>query len=133
VDMRRTFREGTPQHELYSILLGWRYEPELSNLQNALEIERDSRRRELKTLTARIVADQNQIADLNNQLIQIREEHGQRSDELYQTTQEREAMRGRLDQATHEKRALQDQIAQLQSDNLQLMRELEALRAALEK
>lgn len=130
IAMRRSYRAGTPQHELYSVLLGWRYEPELASLQNALQNERDSHRRELMVLTARIVSDQDQIADLENQLIQIREEHGQRSDELYQTTQEREAIRGRLDQATREKRALQDQIAQLQSDNLQLVRELEALRSA---
>ena len=129
-EMRRSSREGTPQHELYSVLLGWRNEPELANLQNTLQNERDSHRRELMTLTARIVSDQDQIADLENQLIQIREEHGQRSDELYQTTQEREAFRGRFDQATREKYALQDQVAQLQENNLQLVRELEALREA---
>ncbi|MHB8596192.1 MAG: HEAT repeat domain-containing protein [Ktedonobacteraceae bacterium] len=130
LDMRRNYREGTPQHELYSVLLGWRYEPELANLENTIQNERDSHRRELMALTARIVSDQDQIADLENQLIQIREEHGQRSDELYQTTQEREAIRGRLDQSTREKHALQDQIAQLQSKNLQLVREIEAWRAS---
>ncbi len=130
LDMRRNYREGTPQHELYSVLLGWRYEPELANLENTLQNERESHRRELMALTARIVSDQDQIADLENQLIQIREEHGQRNDELYQTTQEREAIRGRLDQTTREKHALQDQIAQLQSDNLQLVREIEAWRAS---
>ncbi len=129
-ELRRTYREGTPQHELYSVLLGWRYEPELANMQNTLQNQRDSHRRELMGLTSRIVSDQDQIADLENQLLQIREEHGQRSDELYQTTQEREAMRGRLDQSTREKHALQDQIAQLQADNLQLVRDLEALRAS---
>ncbi|MEO8973891.1 MAG: HEAT repeat domain-containing protein [Ktedonobacteraceae bacterium] len=132
-ELRRSYREGTPQHELYSVLLGWRYEPELTNLQNTLQNERDSHRRELMALTARIVSEQDQIADLENQLIQIREEHGQRSDELYQTTQEREAIRGRLDQTTREKRALQDKISQLQSDNLQLVRQLEALRTAKNK
>ena len=130
LDMRRNYREGTPQHELFSILLGWRYEPELANLENTLQNERDSHRRELMLFTARIASDQDQIADLENQLIQIREAHGQRSDELYQTAQEREAIRGRLDQTTRENQALQDQIDQLQSDNLQLVRELEAWRAS---
>ena len=132
-EMRRGSREGTPQHELYSVLLGWRNEPELANLQDTVQNERDSHRRELMALTARIVSDQDHIAELENQLIQIREEHGQRGDELYQTAQEREAFRGRFDQASREKRALQDQIAQLQTNNLQLVREVEALREAYEK
>ncbi len=130
LDMRRNYREGTPQHELFSILLGWRYEPELANLENTLQNERDSHRRELMLFTTRIASDQDQIADLENQLIQIREAHGQRSDELYQTAQEREAIRGRLDQTTRENQALQDQIDKLESDNLQLVRELEAWRAS---
>ena len=129
-ELRRTFREGTPQHELYSVLLGWRYEPELASLQNTLQNERESHRRELMALTSRIVSDQDQIADLENQLIQIREEHGQRGDELYQTTQEREAIRGHLDQVRRDNQGLQAQVEQLQIDNLQLVRELEALREA---
>jgi hypothetical protein len=132
-ELRRSSREGTPQHELYSVLLGWRNEPELANLQNTIQNERDSHRRELMALTARIVSDQEHIAELENQLLLIREEHGQRGDELYQTEQEREAIRGRFDQVSREKRALQDQIAQLQANNLQLVREVETLREAYKK
>src|SRR5205823_10080042 len=97
-NLRRITPEGSAQSELYHVLLGWRYEPEIIRLKNELQNEREARRTEIVNLTARIVHDQSQIHELEEELDQIRQEHGLRSDELYQTTQEKEAMRRKLDQ-----------------------------------
>ena len=150
--------EGTAQSELYQVLLGWRYEPEIGRLKNDLQNERDARKNEIMSLTARIVQDQAHIRGLEDELEQIRQEHGMRGDELYQTTQEREdfrtnleqitqehdslrqslnqtlqereVFRANLEQAYQEKQALQAEIAQLESYNALLQQQIRILRGA---
>ncbi|MFL5629058.1 MAG: HEAT repeat domain-containing protein, partial [Ktedonobacteraceae bacterium] len=54
-NLRRITSEGSPQHELYQVLLGWRYGPEIIRIQNELQKEREARKSEIMNLTARIV------------------------------------------------------------------------------
>jgi len=140
--MRGISQEGSAQSELYNVLLGWRYEPEIARLEHELQNERDARKSEIMSLTARIVHDQTHINELEGQLDQIRHEHGLRGDELDQVTQEREAMRGTLDQsikereafrtsldqALREKQALQAEISRLEAHNVVLQQQLKLLR-----
>ena len=141
-NMQRMSQEGSAQSELYNVLLGWRYEPEIARLRYELQNERDARKGEIMTLTARIVQDQAQIRDLEQQLDYLHQEHGIRGDELYQVSQEREAMRGNLDhtlkeresfrtsldQTLKEKQALQAEIAELQAHNTVLEQQIKLLR-----
>ena len=140
--MRGISQEGSAQSELYNVLLGWRYQPEIARLEHELQNERDARKSEIMSLTARIVHDQTHINELEGQLDQIRHEHGLRGDELDQVTQEREAMRGTLDQsikereasrtsldqALREKQALQAEISRLEAHNVVLQQQLKLLR-----
>jgi predicted transcriptional regulator len=141
-NMQRMSQEGGPQSELYNVLLGWRYEPEIARLRNDLQNERDARKREIMALTARIAHDQAQMRELERQLEDIHHEHGIRGDELYQVTQEREAIRDNLDQIVkeresfrtsldqvlREKQALQAEIAELQARNTVLEQQIKLLR-----
>ena len=140
--MLRMSQEGSAQSELYNVLLGWRYEPEIAKVRAELQNERDARKSEIMTLTARIVQDQGQIRDLEQQLDYLRQEHGIRGDELHQVTQEREnardnlnktlkereSFRTSLDQALLEKKALQAKVAELQARNTVLEEQMKPSR-----
>jgi uncharacterized protein (DUF3084 family) len=123
-------------------LLGWRYEPEIARVRAELQNERDARKSEIMTLTARIVQDQGQIRDLEKQLDYLRHEHGIRGDELHQVIQEREAARDHLDQtlkdrenfrtsldqALLDKKALQTKVTELQARNTVLEEQMKLSR-----
>ncbi len=119
-NLRKLSQEGSPTHELFSILLGWRYEPEITELQQSLQFERDARKNEIMNLTARIVQDQEQISDLESAVEQVQREHGIRSDELQRVMQDREHVRGRLHEVLLENQQLRDHIDELQYDLRQL-------------
>ena len=155
-NLRKITPEGSAQSELYQVLLGWRYEPEIVRLRSELQNERDARNNEIMSLTARIVQDQAHIREVEDELEQVRQEHGLRGDELFQATQEREDFRSNLEQTTQErdvlrqnfnqvlqerdvfranleqslqeKQALQAEIAQLESYNALLQQQIRILR-----
>ncbi len=129
-NMRRMNTPGSAQEELFSILLGWRNEPELETLRKNLEQERESHKSELMRLTDRLVQDQDRIHELERVLLRIQHEHGLRGDELHQITQEREGIREQLERSEYDKDALQEQNEQLRAYNAQLMHELDQLRAS---
>ena len=135
-NMRRLSEEGSAQSVLYSVLLGWRYAPELERLKVELQNEREARKSDIMTLTARIVEERAHIHELEEQLEQVRHEHGIRGDELFQATQEREALRQNFEQSVQEKESLQQNFAQVSRErdvyraNLdQALQEKQALQA----
>jgi HEAT repeat protein len=126
-ELRDANKEGSPARELFNVLLGWRYEPQLTKLQNDLQSERDAHKKEVLTLTARIVADQKRIQALEDDLEQIRREHGFRGDELHQASREKETLRAHLDQATKEKGSLHANLDQLAKEKSALQMSLDQL------
>lgn len=129
-NLRRSSPQGSAQEELFSVLLGWRNAPELANLQESIQWERESHKTELVNLTNRLITDQARINELERTLLQVQHEHGLRGDELDKIAQEREDMRDQLDRTAQQKEELQDQVMQLQTYNEQLLHELERLRGA---
>ncbi len=143
-NLQRLSLEESAENELYQVLLGRRYGPEISRMQRELQKERDARKSEVMSLTARIVQDHEHIHELEEQLEQTRHEHGQRGDELFQVTQERENYRNNLDkmrkerevfrssleQALQMQQALQAEVTQLQDYNALLQQQLKQLRTS---
>jgi HEAT repeat protein len=157
-NLRRISQEGSSEHELYQVLLGRRLGPEIARLQNELQKEREARKSEIMSLTARIVQNHERIHELEEQLEQTRHEHGERGDELFQATQEREALRkelettlqerenyrgifdkvrqerevfrSSLEQALQMQQALQAEVTQLQSYNELLQQQLKQRRVS---
>ena len=125
-NLLRITPEGSSQSELYHVLLGWRYEPIIARLKDDLQNEREARNNEIMNLTARIVQDRSHIHELEEELEQVRHEHGQRGDELFQATQEREDFRSNLEQALQERDTLHVNLNQA-------IQEREVFRSTLEK
>lgn len=130
-NMRRLSSAGSPQEELFSVLLGWRNAPQLASMRDTLEHERESHKAELMKLADRLIHDRDRISELEHMLQGVQREHGQRGDELLEVTREREGIRDRLERTAQEKDALQEQIEQLQEYNARLLHELDQLRESL--
>jgi hypothetical protein len=115
-ELRDASQEGSSARELFNELLGWRYEPQLTQLQNQLQTDRETHRREVLTLTGRIVVDQEKIRNLEDELEQMRREQGVRGDELTQTAREKDAIRANLDKTTRDNNELSQRIDRLQRE-----------------
>jgi hypothetical protein len=114
--LRDASKEGSPTHELFNVLLGWRYEPQLIKIEAELKAERENYKRELLALTARILEDQNRIHSLENDLEQVRNEDGFRGDELSRLTRENEELHKRVEQVTQERSNLRIQVDNLRKE-----------------
>lgn len=130
-ELRDASQEGSSARELFNELLGWRYEPQLIQLQNQLQTDRETHRREVLTLTGRIVVDQEKIRNLEDNLEQMKREHGVRSDELTQTAKEKDAIRANLDKITRDNNELLQRIDRLQRENQSLQDENNQLSSQL--
>jgi HEAT repeat protein len=117
--------EGSPGHELFGMLLGKRYEPQIARLQGDLQSERDSNKQAIKTLTERIMLDQERIQELEQELEQIQREHGSRGDELQQATQTIQELRRNLSLINNERDEHSTIMQQLEQEREMLQAELE--------
>jgi hypothetical protein len=128
LELRDASKSGDPASELFNILLGWRYEPQIAKLQNDLEVQRDTFKTEILALTGRIVAEQRRAQILESDLEKLQQEHGFRGDELHQVSRERDAFRAKVDQLTKEKSVLQATLDQAGKEKASLVAQLERLR-----
>ncbi len=72
---------GSPEHEIYDILLGWRYSPQITLLKQDLETERQERNREMMAYTEELLAMKAQLINLEHDLETLqRQQHEQRID-----------------------------------------------------
>ena len=126
-ELHAASREGTSTRELFNVLLGWRYEPQIVNLQSDLQNEREARRQEVLSLAARIVADEERIRTLENDLEHLQNEHGSRTDELFHTTRQNEELNTTLGQMTQERNSLRLQLEHAIRDKEALREQIEQL------
>ncbi len=139
-EMRDACKDDSPARELFNVLLGMRYEPQLAKLQNDLQIERDEHKKEKLMFSAHILEAQEHVQTLENELEQVRQDHGTRGDELHQAAREKEVLHLNLERVTkdygvlnsHFEQAMQERDA-LKNDIDQLLREREHLGARLEQ
>lgn len=138
-DLRSTTQEGNPSHELFTILLGVRYQPQIAQLQRELQDEQEAHKKEVYALTARVIGDQKRIQTLEEELEELQREHGFKTDELRQMQRESEALNKNIDQVLQERDELHadlEQIAQernrLRANLTQLTKEKDALETELQ-
>jgi hypothetical protein len=139
-ELRDVSKDGTPAHELFNVLLGFRYEPLFADLQSTMEAEQEAHEKEVRTLSARIIADQQRIQALDNELSLVEREHGFRGDELEQVVHDNQRLQYNLEQITKERAVFHDRLEQLiqekeaLDDNLeQMSQEINRLNARLEQ
>lgn len=129
LELRDASKSGDPARELFNILLGWRYEPQIAKLQNDLEVQREKFKSEIMALTERVLAEQRRAQLLESDLEKLQKEHGFRGEELHQVSRERDAFRAKIDQLTKEKSTLQAALDQATKEKASLATQLERARA----
>ena len=140
--LRHINQEGSPQSDLFNVLLGWRYEPEVMKLKNDLQNERNARKSDIMNLSARIVQDQARMRELEDELKQVQHEHRLRGNELSQAnleketarqsliqiSQERDTYRANYEKTVREEQTLQAEVSQLEKYNTLLQQQINLLR-----
>ncbi|HEU5230841.1 MAG TPA: hypothetical protein VFU49_23665, partial [Ktedonobacteraceae bacterium] len=130
-ELRDACKDGSPARELFNVLLGVRYEPQLAKLQNDLQSERDTHKKEVLSLGKQLLENQQRTQTLTEELEHIRQEHGVRSDELHQATREKEALRLNFDRVTKDYNVLSSHFEQAMQERNALKEEFERLNTRL--
>jgi HEAT repeat protein len=126
-NLRLRSKEQSAERELYDILLGWRYSPQITMLEHDLQLEQEEHKKNIVKFSQEILDLRLHISDLEQQLEQLRQEHGTRGEELDQanrkieelqhsltlTTREKEAIQGNLQKAMQERQALRNNLQQI--------------------
>ena len=109
-NLRLHSAEHSFERELYDILLGWRYSPQIIALENNLQHEREEHKQNVLKFSQEMVILHGQISDLEDQLEHIRQEHSLRGDELDQSNKKVEELQRSLKLVTQEKQTVQDSV-----------------------
>ncbi len=103
MELRDACDPDDPGYELFNVLLGWRYTPEIEKLQREMDVQRDMFKKELLAMAVKVAEEQQRASSLETDLEKVRQEHGVRGDELQKASRERDAMRVNIAQLTNEK------------------------------
>lgn len=123
--LRLQSQPDSPEHELYAILLGWRYHPYIHMLEQQLEQEREDHRQRVMTLGQEIFSLRSERADLEEQLEGLHREHGKRGQELDEATRTIDDLRAKHTRAAQERDSLSRTLQGLRADKQQLEEQLE--------
>jgi HEAT repeat protein len=133
-NLRLRSKERSAERELYDILLGWCYSPQITMLENDLQTEQEEHRKNILRFSQEILSTRTQVADLEQELERLHHEHGMRREELEEANKKVEDLQHSLNLTTQEKQSIQDtmrrevQERQALRNNLQqITRERDAL------
>jgi len=107
-NLRLHSNEHSFERELYDILLGWRYSPQITMLEHDLQHEREEHKQNIVKFSQEILNLREHISEIEEQLEHIRQEHGFRGEELDQANKTIEELQRSLKLVTKEKQSLQD-------------------------
>lgn len=152
-DLHSASKPGSAERELYDILLGWRYNPQITRLAHELELEQEERKQEIFTHTQELLAMKAQLIDLEHELEMLKAEHEEQhrgheekskelqeiiadltrekvglQNDLRQVLQEKQELASGAQQAMQEKSHLQAEVERWQVYSQQLERDLTVLR-----
>ncbi len=119
-------KHRSAERELYEVLLGWRYSPQITLLENELYTEQEEHKKSILKLSQQILDMQTQVTDLEQQLEHLNVEHGMQGEDLEQANetikeleqalsrmaQERQAMQDNLQRGVQERQALKNRLEQ---------------------
>jgi chromosome segregation ATPase len=125
--LRLRSKEHSAERELYDILLGWRYSPQITMLENDLLTEKEQHKKNVLKLSQEILAMRAHISDLEHQLDQLHHEHGMRGEELEQANKAIEDLQQNLNLTAREKQTIQDTLQQAVQERLVLRNNLQAV------
>lgn len=125
--LRDHSQEGSAERELYDILLGWRYSPQITMLENNLQQEREAHKQNIVKLSQEILDLHVQTTEIEEQLAHIRQEHSFRGEELDQANKTIEELQHSLNLATKEKQSVQDTIQRATQQRQTLQKSLQEI------
>jgi HEAT repeat protein len=109
-NLRLNSKERSAERELYDVLLGWRYGPHITMLENELQAEQEEHKRNILKLSQQILDMQTHMSGLEHQLEQLNVEHGVRGEELDLANEKIKELEQALGSATQETRAMRDNL-----------------------
>jgi HEAT repeat protein len=109
-NLRHYSKEQSAERELFDILLGWRYSPQIATLENDLRLEQEEHKNDIVKFSQEILDSRLQISDLEQQLEQLSREHGTRAEELDQANRKIDELQRTLNLTTQEKQSIQDNL-----------------------
>jgi len=109
-NLRLHSQDRSAEHELYDVLLGWRYSPQITMLENDLQAEREEHKKNVLKFTQEILRLRTDIIDIEQQLEQLHNEHGMRGEDLELANKKIEDLQYTLNLTTQEKQSLQDTV-----------------------
>jgi chromosome segregation ATPase len=115
------------ERELYEILLGWRYSPQITMLENNLQQEREEHKKNVVKLSQEILNLHEQNSELEKQLDHINKEHGLRGEELDQANKKTDELQRSLNLVLKEKKTLQDTVQQSTQEKQSLQNSVQEL------
>lgn len=125
--LRLHSNEHSYERELYDILLGWRYSPQILMLENDLQHEREEHKQNIVKFSHEILNHREHIADLEEQLEHIRQEHGLRGDELDRANKKVEDLQRSLNLVIQEKQSMQDSVQRSTQEKQNLRNSIQEL------
>ncbi len=123
--LRLQSNPSSPEHELYAILLGWRYNPYIEMLEQQLERERDEHKQRILVLGQELYSVRSERTDLEQQLEGLHREHGKRGQELEEASRDLENLRSSHGRTSQERDQLQRTLQGLRGDKQHLEEQLE--------
>ena len=121
-NLRIRSNEHSYERELFDILLGWRYSPQITILENDLQHEREEHKQNIIKFSHEILHHREHISDLEKQLEDMRQEHGLQGEELDQAKKKTEELQHSLNLVIQEKQSMQDTV-QRSSQEKQTLRD----------
>src|SRR5713101_1728698 len=126
-NLRLNSKERSAERELYDVLLGWRYSPYITMLENELQTEQEEHKRNILKLSQQILDMQTHMSGLEHQLQQLNVEHGVRGEELDLANEKIKELEQALGSTTQETRAFQDNLQRSLQERQTLKKRLEEI------
>jgi HEAT repeat protein len=126
-NLRLNSKERSAERELYDVLLGWRYSPYITMLENELQTEQEEHKRNILQLSQQILDMQTHMSGLEHQLEQLNVEHGVRGEELDLANERIKELEQALGSTTQEMRAFQDNFQRSLQERQTLKKRLEEI------
>ncbi len=132
-NLRLHSQDRSAEHELYNVLLGWRYSPQITMLENDLQAEQEQHKKNVLKFTQEILRMRTDIVDVEQQLEQLHNEHGMRGEDLELANKKIEDLQHTLNLATQEKQSIQDTLLQTTQEKKVLQAQVDRWRQYAEQ
>lgn len=128
LEMRDRCTNDDPERELYNVLLGWRYEPAIAQLEDEMEAQRETFKKKALLLTEKIMEEQKRAQGFEESLDKLKEQHAMRGEELQRVSRDRDSLRTNVSKLTKENDELRSNLDQMTKAKNALAAQLERLK-----